>query len=128
MLTLNSILVSSEDATKLTTFYTELFQAEPAWKSGDGNFVGWKLGGGYFTVGPHDQIKGSNSNPARVMVGLESTDVTSEFNRAIKIAGASAVQAPYNPNPPAEMWVSTISDPDGNYIQIMSPFEMDEKG
>lgn len=125
MVTLNSILISSEDSSKLISFYKELFQGEPAWSSPDGNFVGWKLGHSYFTVGPHDQIKGTNSNPARVMVGLESTDVEAEFQRAIDIEGASAVQAPYHPNPKKDMWVSTISDPDGNYIQIMSPFEMD---
>ena len=125
MVTLNSILISSENAGKLIVFYKELFQVEPVWSSPDGNFVGWKLGHCYFTVGPHDQIKGSNLNPARVMVGLESSDVEAEFQRAIDIKGASAVQAPYHPSPDEEMWVSTISDPDGNYIQIMSPFNMD---
>ena len=54
---LNGILIGSDDPKRLTAYYTRLF-GEPGWSGGD--FVGWQLGGGYVTVGPHDRVQGPN--------------------------------------------------------------------
>jgi predicted enzyme related to lactoylglutathione lyase len=72
------------------------------------------------TVGPHDQVKGKNSDPGRVMWNIETSDVKGEFEK-LKAAGATVVQEPYQPGGSAEMWIATFSDPDDNYFQLLSP-------
>jgi predicted enzyme related to lactoylglutathione lyase len=114
---LNGILIGSEDPQRLTAYYTQLF-GEPGWAGGD--FHGWQLGGGYVTVGPHDQVQGRNSQPGRLIWNLETPDVQGAFDR-LKAAGATVVQKPYQPGEAPEGWIATFSDPDDNYFQLVSP-------
>src|SRR6266508_4507410 len=116
---LNSVLIGSEEPQRLAEFYTRLF-GEPGWK-GDG-FTGWQLGTGWLTVGPHDQVKGTNAQPGRIIWNIESPDVPGDVER-FTAAGAAVVQEPYHPGAMAEGWIATFSDPDGNYFQLMSPME-----
>jgi predicted enzyme related to lactoylglutathione lyase len=117
---LRSILIGSEDPQRLTDFYTKLFGA-PGWN--DGGYAGWQMGTGYVMVGPHDQVKGSNTQPGRLLWNLESADVKGEFER-LKAAGATVVREPYQPGEAPEGWIATFADPDGNYFQLMSPMQM----
>jgi predicted enzyme related to lactoylglutathione lyase len=71
-------------------------------------------------VGPHDQVKGKNPQPGRVIWNIETADVRGDFER-LKAAGASVVQAPYQPGEEPDGWVATFSDPDDNYFQLISP-------
>jgi predicted enzyme related to lactoylglutathione lyase len=114
---LNSIMIGSENPQRLTEYYTKLF-GKPTWE--DSAFAGWQLGSGSVTVGLHDQVKGKNSSPGRVMWNIETPDVKTEFDR-LKEAGAKVVQEPYQPGGGEEMWVCTFADPDENYFQLMSP-------
>jgi len=114
---LNSILVGSEDPKRLTDYYTRLF-GTPGWE--DGGYTGWQLGTGAITIGPHDQVKGRNAHPGRLLWNIESADVRGDFER-LKAAGATVVQEPYNPGEVADAWIATFSDPDDNYFQLMSP-------
>jgi predicted enzyme related to lactoylglutathione lyase len=114
---LNSILVGSEDPKKLTDYYTKLF-GTPVMD--EGGYTGWMIGTGFLTVGPHDQVKGKNATPGRVIWNIETPDVKSEFER-LKAAGATVVQEPYNPAEDGEMLIATFSDPDDNYFQLMTP-------
>ena len=66
---LNSILIGSEDPKRLTEYYTKLF-GKPAYEAGD--FSGWQIGSGRMTVGPHDQVKGKNTHPGRVIWNIEA--------------------------------------------------------
>ena len=116
---LNSILIGSEDPQRLTDYYTKLF-GKPAWEGG--SFNGWQIGTGWITVGPHDQVKGKNAHPGRVMWNIETSDVKGDFER-LKAAGGTVVQEPYQPEGAPEMLVATFSDPDDNYFQLMSPME-----
>jgi predicted enzyme related to lactoylglutathione lyase len=118
---LRSILIGSEDPQRLTDFYTKLF-GEPGWN--DGGYAGWQMGTGYVMVGPHDQVKGSNTQPGRLLWNLESADVKADFER-LKAAGATVVREPYQPGEEApEGWIATLADPDDNYFQLMSPMQM----
>ena len=122
---LNSILIGSEDPKRLAEYYTKLFGA-PGWDQ-DG-YVGWQLGAGFLTVGPHDRVKGRNESPGRILWNLETPDVRGEFAR-MKEAGASVVQEPYTPDgmdDAGEGLIATFEDPDGNYFQLMSPMPMPE--
>ena len=114
---LNSILIGSADPQRLADYYTKLFGA-PGWN--EGGYSGWKIGTGFVTVGPHDEVTGSNPQPGRVIWNIETADVSGEFNR-LKAAGATVVQEPYQPEGMSEGWIATFSDPDNNYFQLMSP-------
>ncbi len=113
---LNSIMIGSENPKVLADYYTDVF-GKPAWDEGD--YVGWQLGSGFVTVGPHDQVKGKNTTPGRVMWNIESTDVKGDFAK-LKAAGATVVQEPYQPGGGPDMWIATFADPDNNYFQLMS--------
>jgi predicted enzyme related to lactoylglutathione lyase len=116
---LNSILIGSEDPKALADYYTKLFGA-PGWD--DGGYTGWQVGTGWVTVGPHDQVKGKNTQPGRILWNIETADVKGDFEK-FKAAGATVVQEPYNPGEGDEMQglIATFSDPDDNYFQLMSP-------
>jgi predicted enzyme related to lactoylglutathione lyase len=114
---LNSVLIGSEDPKRLADYYTKLF-GEPGWD--EGGYTGWQIGAGVVSVGPHDQVKGKNREPGRVIWNVESSDVKSDFDTFVA-AGATVVQEPYRPDAEQEMWIATFSDPDDNYFQLVSP-------
>ncbi|HEY6569785.1 MAG TPA: VOC family protein [Candidatus Limnocylindrales bacterium] len=114
---LNSILIGSDNAPRLSEYYTKLF-GKPMWD--DGGYVGWQIGGGGITVGPHSEVKGSNPEPGRIIVNIESADVKGDFER-LKGAGATVVAEPYSFEQAPGTWIATFSDPDGNYFQLISP-------
>ncbi len=114
---LNSILIGSDDPKKLADFYTKIF-GKPTME--DQGYAGWKIGSGWITVGPHDQVKGPNSDPGRLIWNIETTEVKSEFER-MKALGATVVKEPYDPGEGSEYLIATLADPDNNYFQLMSP-------
>jgi predicted enzyme related to lactoylglutathione lyase len=113
----NSILIGSEDPGQLVGYYTKLF-GEPTWN--EGGYTGWLIGSGAVTVGPHDQVKGRNAHPGRLIWNIETPDVQAEFDR-LKAAGAAVVREPYTFADMPESWIATLADPDDNYFQLMSP-------
>jgi predicted enzyme related to lactoylglutathione lyase len=115
----NSILIGSEDPKRLADYYTKLF-GEPGWN--DGGYTGWLIGSGGVTVGPHDQVKGNNTQPGRIIWNIESADVKADFEKC-KAAGATVVQEPYGPEGAPTGLIATFADPDDNYFQLMSPME-----
>jgi predicted enzyme related to lactoylglutathione lyase len=116
----NNILIGSEDPAKLVDYYTKLF-GEPAFS--DGGYTGWQLGSGMVAVGPHSEVKGRNPSPGRLIWNIVTSDVKGEFDR-MKAAGASVVAEPYSFDEMPGSWIATLEDPDGNYFQLQTPFEM----
>lgn len=114
---LNSVMIGTEDTERLVGYYTKVF-GTPAGM--DGGYTWWQIGTGGLTVAPHDQVKGPNAHPGRLIWNIESADVPGDFER-LKAAGASVVQEPYHPGEAPEMWVTTFADPDDNYFQLVSP-------
>ncbi len=118
---LNGILIGSEDPKRLADYYSKLF-GDPSWDQG--GYIGWLIGGGSVTIGPHDQVHGKNTQPGRIIWNIESADVQGDSDR-FKAAGATVVREPYSmgeEGPQAS--IATFSDPDDNYFQLMSPMEM----
>ena len=119
----NSILIGSDDPKRLADYYTKVLGA-PGME--DGGYVGWQVGSGFVSVGPHSEVHGKNAEPGRLLWNIESSDVKGDFDR-MKAAGAIVVRDPYTmsaPDAPAdapEYWIATLADPDGNYFQLMSP-------
>jgi len=117
----NGLLIGTENPERLRDYYTKLF-GKPKWD--EGGYFGWQIGSGSMTVGPHDQVKGKNSAPGRLIWNIEAADVKAEFEK-LKAAGATVVKEPYQMGeaPGQAMWISTFTDPDNNYFQLMSPME-----
>ena len=117
----NNILIGSEDPKRLVEYYTKLF-GQPSWDYE--GFTGWQLGSGAFTVGLHDQVKGANGQPGRLIWNIESADVQADFDR-FKNAGAIVVREPYGfgDEGSAQASIATLADPDDNYFQLMSPMQ-----
>jgi predicted enzyme related to lactoylglutathione lyase len=51
---------------------------------------------------------------------IETSDVEGDFRR-LKEAGATVVREPYQLGEEPPMWIATLSDPDDNYFQLVSP-------
>lgn len=115
---LNSILIGSDNAERLAEYYTRLF-GEPTWS--DQGYTAWQLGNGMITVAPHSEVHGANDQPGRLIWNLETADVKGDFER-FKAAGATVVREPYAfGDDQGQADIATLSDPDGNYFQLVSP-------
>ncbi|MBI4004941.1 VOC family protein [Candidatus Roizmanbacteria bacterium] len=117
MLNLNSIMIGSMQPQVLGKFYEKVF-GKPA-DMMEGTWYGWKVGNTFFSVGEHSETKGKSKDPARVIFNFETEQVREEFER-IKGIGAEVVKEPYKME---GMWIATFADPDGNYFQLMSPWD-----
>jgi predicted enzyme related to lactoylglutathione lyase len=66
-------------------------------------------------LGTHSEVHGRNSDPARHMVGLESDDLTADWQR-LKGAGVEFIEDPTNYGD--DMSIATLKDPEGNLVQL----------
>ncbi len=123
MLNFNSILLSTENLNVLREFYKTVFDSDPVME--DEGHVGFLAGTTYFGIGSHDKISGKNPNPDRVLFNFETTDVKGEFER-IKSLGAEVVKEPYSMGENSEFWIATLADPDGNYFQLVTPWNQNK--
>ena len=113
----NSIMIGTEDVNRLRDFYSKLF-GEPGFD--EGGYSGWKLGEGFLTIGPHSEVHGKNSEPGRLIWNIETADVAGDFAR-LKAAGAIVIRDPYEMDEAPGYPIATLSDPDGNYFQLVAP-------
>jgi predicted enzyme related to lactoylglutathione lyase len=120
----NGILIGSDDPQRLADYYRTLF-GEPTWA--DGGYIGWQIGSGGVSVGPHSEVHGKNAAPGRIIWNIESDDVKGDFDR-FKAAGAIVVREPYSFEGAPEAWIATLADPDDNYFQLVSPFDPNSMG
>ena len=101
----------------LAAFYEKVFAKKPDMV--DGDWSGWSVGSTFFSVGGHSEMTGMAKDPGRVMFNFETKEVKEEFER-IKAAGAKVIKEPYAMG---EAWIATLADPDGNFFQLMTPWE-----
>jgi predicted enzyme related to lactoylglutathione lyase len=121
----NNILIGSENPQRLVDYYTKLL-GEPT--MADGGYTGWLIGSGFVSIGAHDQVKGPNTSPGRIIWNIETPDVKAEFER-MRDAGAIVVREPYGfDGLPEDIQVATLADPDDNYFQLVSPMGPDVTG
>lgn len=123
MLKLDSVMICSDNPKKLVSFYKDVFGADPAWEGGD--FSAFMTGASGIVIGPHDKVKGKSKNPERYMINYSIPEkmFKKEVDRVKKIKGAKLIQKPYRPDEEGSMWIATFADPDGNYFQIVTPWE-----
>jgi predicted enzyme related to lactoylglutathione lyase len=112
----NGVMIGSEDPHALGAFYTSVL-GEPSFQ--DGSWYGW----GEDTtlmLGAHSEVHGKNATPQRMMVMIEVDDVVEAF-AALVALNATAIAEPYQPEPDGQMWLATVEDLDGNYLQLVKP-------
>ena len=117
MLDLNSIMLGTTDSKKLAEFYEKVFDKKPDMV--DGDWYGWKVGASFLSIGNHSEVKGKAKDPNRIILNLETKEVKKEFER-IKNAGIEVIKEPYEMQ---GAWIATFADPDGNYLQLMTPWK-----
>lgn len=120
MLNLNSIMIGTQQVEELAKFYEKVIGRKPDMV--DGGYHGWQIGNCFLTIGEHSEVKGKAKEPQRIMLNLETTEVKEEFER-IKGLGATVIQEPYEMG---GAWIATLADPDGNYFQLMPPWDTEE--
>src|SRR2546427_34982 len=82
---LNGFLIGSENPKRLVEDYTKLF-GNPNWD--EGGYVGWLIGTVSVTIAAHDQVKGKNTAPGRLIWNIETTDVEGQVEE-VKTGGAT---------------------------------------
>jgi predicted enzyme related to lactoylglutathione lyase len=117
MLKLSSVMLGTMQPKEMAEFYEKIL-GKPA-DMVDGNWHGWSVGEGFLTVGEHSEMGGAAKDPGRVMFNFETKEVQAEFDRMVG-AGAKVIKAPYQMGP---AWIATLADPDGNFFQLMTPWE-----
>lgn len=110
-------MIGSHQPEVLGKFYEKVFERKS--DMDEGGWYGWDLDGCFFSVGEHSEIKGESKEPQRIILNLETPEVEEEFER-IKNIGATVIKEPYQLQ---GAWIATLADPDGNYFQLMSPWE-----
>ena len=114
----SGVMLGSQNPTQLGEFYSKVL-GDAAFR--DGDWWGWK-NFAQFMIGPHSEVHGMNDVPQRIMLTLEVDDVKAAFAE-ITSHGATVVADPYLPDNGEGMWLATVADPDGNYVQLMTPWE-----
>ncbi len=117
MLNLSSIMIGSAQPKMLASFYEKIFGNPADWT--EVNWWGWQVGDTLFMIGEHSELKGTAREPQRIILNLETREVKEEFER-IKNLGAKVVKSLYQMD---DSWIGTFADPDGNYFQVLSPWE-----
>ena len=120
----NNIMIGSEHPEVLVEYYTKLF-GPPGFQ--EGGFAGWQFGEGYVSIGPHSEVHGKNPQPGRFLWNMETPDVRGEFAK-LKAAGAIVIREPYEMDEAPGFAIATLADPDDNYFQLTSPYEMGGEG
>ncbi len=116
-LNLNSVMIGTSQPKVLAEFYEKVFAKKADME--EGGWYGWQVGSAFFSIGEHSEVKGTAKEPQRLILNLETRKVKEEFER-IKAVGATVIKEPYEMQ---GAWIATLADPDGNYFQLMTPWE-----
>jgi predicted enzyme related to lactoylglutathione lyase len=117
-LNLNSLMIGTSQPKVLAEFYEKLFGRPADMVEGDWHM--WQAGNCSLSIGEHSEVKGQAKEPSRIILNLETNAVKEEFER-LKALNTTIVKEPY------EMgggMIATLADPDGNFIQLMTPWDM----
>ncbi len=120
MLNLNSVMFGSSNPKALAAFYEKVLGKKPDMTEGD--WYGFGAGSCFLSIGSHKKVIGLSKNPERVIINFETSEVEKEFKR-MKDLGAKVIAEPYHMSEGDAGWIATCADPDGNYFQLMSPWD-----
>ncbi len=121
MLNVTSIMIGSHQPKVLVEFYTKVFNKKP--DMGEEDWGGWQIGKTFINVGEHSEVRGTSVEPQRIIINFETEEIEEEFERVSKIEGIKVVKDVYEMDEMPGMKIATFADPDGNYFQLMTPWE-----
>jgi predicted enzyme related to lactoylglutathione lyase len=121
MLDFNSIMIGSDQPKVLGEFYEKVFDKKPDMQ--EGGWYGWQFGNFSFNVGEHSEVKAKAKEPQRSILNFQTEDVKKEFERVKQVEGVTVIKEPYEMEGMEGLWIATLADPDGNYFQLMPPWE-----
>jgi predicted enzyme related to lactoylglutathione lyase len=121
MLNLNSVMIGTTQPEVLAAFYQKVVERKPDME--DGGWFGWQIGSCFLTIGEHSEVNGEAKEPQRIILNFETPDVEDEFDRIKNIDGVTVIKEPYDMGGGL---IATFADPDGNYFQLMSPWDIEE--
>ena len=110
------VSIWSEDLNNLLPFYRDVLGLNVIHESegfvvfGENDSESATLG-----LGTHSDVHGRNADPARHMIGLESNDLTADWQR-LREAGVEFIEDPTDYG--GEMSIATLKDPEGNLVQL----------
>lgn len=117
MLNLNSVMIGTKQPKALAIFYEQVIGKPANMVDREHGFYGWQVGSAFLAVLEHSEMAGKTTDPGRVMLNFETSQVKAEFERITALGGV-AIKAPYELG---GGWIATLADPDGNYFQLVSP-------
>ena len=120
MLNLNSLMIGTKQPEALAAFYEKVIGKPADMSDQEQGYWMWQLGDVFFSVLDHSEMGGKTKDPGRMMFNFETRQVKEEFAR-IKALGAVVIKEPYELQ---SGWIATFADPDGNYFQLVTPFDM----
>lgn len=124
MLSLSSVMFGSSDPKKLSDFYEKVLEKKP--DMAEDGWYGFSAGACFLTIGAHDKVKGMAKQPERIILNFETKAVKEEAAR-IKALGATVIAEPYSMGEgDKDVWIATFADPEGNYFQLMTPWDGDK--
>ena len=108
------VIIWTDDLERLLGFYRDTLGLEP--HSVRPHFVSFKWGDVRLGIGTHSEVSGQTTEPYRVMVNLGVNDIREAYD-SLMAKGVEFSRAPEKEHWGG--WVATLSDPDGNTIQLM---------
>ena len=117
----SGVMIGSTQPDVLGAFYSQILGA-PDFR--DGTWYGWgeNSTGAQLMLGAHSEVQGQNPSPQRIMLSISVSDVQSAFEHVTGL-GAPIVAKPYQPDENGKYWLATVEDPDGNFVQLATPWE-----
>jgi len=118
---IDGILLSSNDATKLSKFYRDVVGLKIGMEADMGDsgdkVYGFSLkNGSDFVVMDHSKVKGKSTQPERYMINFTVDDIEADVKR-LKEANVKLISDIYHIEDYGQ--VATFEDPDGNYFQLV---------
>ena len=120
---LESVILSSGNASKLAKFYKEKvgLKSTGEFEMGEGKDKGEVYSFEFKNMSDlyimdHSKVKGENKNPERHLLNFEVDDVKKEVMR-MKKAKVKVVKDTYHLE--GYGWIATFEDVDGNYFQLV---------
>ncbi len=108
------VIIWTDNLSAMVQFYRDTLELPV--HSLHADFAAFELGGIRLSVGLHSAVHGPARDRERVMVNLGVSDIQSAF-RTLVGRGVEFIRPPEREHWGG--WVATLSDPDGNLLQLL---------
>ncbi|AXK33928.1 VOC family protein [Streptomyces armeniacus] len=110
---LGGIVLGSTDPERLWEWYRTAFAPGAA---KDGEMLGLELGGTYLIFESRDDVAAKAAEPGRILVNFEVADIRASEKHLDETLSVHWIRPVTDMD--GEVFLATVEDPDGNYIQL----------